>query len=223
MPRHKRAQFAIAALLVGTVATAVLMHRHARPPEVTAPMPADTASTPGPATPPAPPAAIDAHTVQPTIPPDAPQVRAYLATESERQRLEEYFSDPQAQEDSADAIWALIGKLEQEQRVVSMEALSMKLEWLRLNSADEAEFHSRAEALVASYRQQAKAYSHAHDPTSTAAYAQYHAAEQRIVAEVNAMQSFPPGETRQSYLRKRLLQARIAAYGQPASDGSSVP
>jgi hypothetical protein len=51
----------------------------------------------------------------------------------------------------------------------------------------------------------------------------YKAREAQIVAEVQAMQSFPSGMSRDEYLRQRLLEARAAIYYAPTSGGPSQP
>jgi hypothetical protein len=51
----------------------------------------------------------------------------------------------------------------------------------------------------------------------------YKTREAQIVAEVQAMQSFPGGMSRDEYLRQRLLEARAAIYYAPQPGGSSQP
>ncbi|MEM9760664.1 MAG: hypothetical protein AAF933_15585, partial [Pseudomonadota bacterium] len=57
-------------------------------------------------------------------------------------------------------------------------------------------------------------------PENIPGFTDYKTREAEIIAEVNGMDSFPQGQTRQQYLRERLLEARIEAYGE---GGEQVP
>ncbi len=141
-----------------------------------------------------------------------PEVVAYLTRESERQQLQDWFAQPNEAE--AQAIWTLIEELESQRRVLGAEALHLKLAWLEIDSETADEYNQRAEALMASYRARAEAAREQNDPRTTPGYTSYREQQAAIVTEVMAMTQFPAGHTRQSYLRERLLQARITAYGE---------
>jgi hypothetical protein len=142
-----------------------------------------------------------------------PRVKAYLQREADRETLQAYFDNPDDNPAQAGAIWDLIETLESEQRVVGFEALHLKIAWLSVNSPDQEAFQQRAENLLAQYREQAERRRAAHDPRKIPGFERYKAMERDIIAEVSAMQHFPDGHSRQSYLRQRLQQARVEAYG----------
>ncbi|WP_157976575.1 hypothetical protein [Parahaliea mediterranea] len=143
-----------------------------------------------------------------------PRVVAYLSRERDKSTLRGYFDDPGASELSADEAWALIEQVEAEGRVMGFEALHLKLAWLERNSASEEEFQQRASQLLAQYRQRAEQAAQAGSPERNPAFVDYKQRERQIMDEVAAMDDIPNGMTRQAYLRQRLLEARMAAYGE---------
>ncbi|MEL7047022.1 MAG: hypothetical protein AAGL66_18720, partial [Pseudomonadota bacterium] len=94
------------------------------------------------------------------------------------------------------------------------EAMHLKLSWLALNTPDEATYEKEAAALVEDYAARDRAAREAFNPENIPGYTDYKTREAEILAEVNRMDSFPQGQTRQQYLRERLLEARIEAYGE---------
>jgi len=140
-----------------------------------------------------------------------PKVLAYLQKEQDKKRIQEYFANPTGHDPQA--IYALIEKIESQGRVVAFEALSMKLAWLEKNTT-ESEFKQKREALVADYRKKAETAHSNYKPENTPGFTEYKQAEASIIKQVANMQSFPDGMSKQEYLRKRLLDARIAAYDQ---------
>lgn len=142
-----------------------------------------------------------------------PRVKSYFQREEDKQSLSDYFSGEPGELTDEEA-WQLIGDVEREGRVMAYEALSMKLAWLERNSANKAEFDSTAAELVEEYRQRAKRSAEGYDPyRDVPGFADYKEAEKRIVRQVQEMDSFPDGMSRQEYLRKRLQEARGKAYG----------
>lgn len=142
------------------------------------------------------------------------RVENYLELESTRQSIQDYFDDPFEQADRAPAILDAINQLERDGRVIGFEAMHLKLSWLALNTDDEASYERQATALIEGYAARDRAAQKAFKPESIPGFSDYKAREAEIIAEVNAMDSFPQGQTRQQYLRERLLEARIAAYGE---------
>jgi hypothetical protein len=138
---------------------------------------------------------------------------AYLEREQDRALLRDYFAEPEARRDQADEVWRLIETLETEGRVLAFEGLHLKMAWLEVNSASEAEFRERAEALLQDYRERARAAAQRYDPADVPGFNRYKELEREIIAEVQAMSTFPDGMDRQTYLRQRLQAARIEAYG----------
>jgi len=139
---------------------------------------------------------------------DSPRVRTYFQREREKQALAAYFGGRESSLSAAE-VWELIGRIEADGRMLAYEALALKLEWLEHNSADKGEFDAAAAKLVAEYRQRALERQRDYDPyRDVPGFADYKAAERRIVAEVQQMREFPAGQSRQEYLRKRLLEAR---------------
>lgn len=145
---------------------------------------------------------------------DQAKVDAYLTREATRQRLQDYFDAPGENAAIAADIWREIEQLEAEGRIVGFEAMHMKLSWLALNSGDEAAYEQEAAALVEEYVKRDRAARAAFKPEDIPGYSDYKSREAEIIAEVNAMEEFPQGQTRQQYLRVRLLQARKEAYGE---------
>lgn len=145
---------------------------------------------------------------------DQAKIDAYLALEATRQRLQEYFDAPEENAEIADDIWREIGQLENDGRIAGFEAMHLKLSWLALNSEDEAAYQRAAEQLKKDYMERDRAARAAYRPDDIPGYTDYKRREAEIIAEVQAMQEFPQGQTRQQYLRERLLQARIEAYGE---------
>ena len=142
-----------------------------------------------------------------------PRVQDYLGRQQDKQALEAYFTADDSALSDAEA-WTLIESIERDGRVMAYEALALKLAWLERNSASEGEFQDAARDLVAEYRERAEQSMRAYDPyEDVPGFAEYKEAERRILQEVQAMESFPDGMTRQEYLRMRLQAAREAAYG----------
>ncbi|WP_323847338.1 hypothetical protein [Microbulbifer magnicolonia] len=142
-----------------------------------------------------------------------PRVATYLQREGDKKALREYFSGSDTAPSDAE-IWQLIESIESRGHILAYEALALKLAWLERNSATKAEFDQAAAALVETYRQKAERSAREYDPyEDVPGFAEYKAAEKRIVREVQEMSSFPDGMSRQEYLRKRLQEARQAAYG----------
>ncbi len=149
------------------------------------------------------------------------RVDAYLELENTRQEIQDYFDDPEGQADNAQVIMDAINALERDGRVIGFEAMHLKLSWLALNSPDEATYEAQAAALVEDYAARDRAAQEAFKPESIPGYTDYKTREAEIIAEVNGMDSFPQGQTRQQYLRERLLEARIEAYGE--GEGRTPP
>ncbi|GAB3285650.1 hypothetical protein [Parahaliea aestuarii] len=147
-----------------------------------------------------------------------PRIASYLSREQDKSALQAYFANPDASELSAAAAWRLIEQVEADGRVMGFEALYLKLAWLERNSGSEAEFQRRSAELLAQYRQRAEQAARDDSPERDPAFADYKQRERQIMDEVAAMDDIPNGLTRQAYLRQRLLEARMAAYGESASD-----
>lgn len=141
-----------------------------------------------------------------------PRVKAYFEKESQKQQLKDYFDNPSGHDPQA--IYSLIEKIEAEGRMVAFEALSLKLAWLEKNTTDADEFKTKSEAIINQYKQKAQQMNAQYKPENIPGFTQYKAQEKQIIDEVNNMSSFPDGHSKQSYLRERLLQARIVAYGE---------
>ncbi|WP_193166375.1 hypothetical protein [Microbulbifer hainanensis] len=139
---------------------------------------------------------------------DNPRVQTYFDREREKQALADYFSGGNSGL-SDEQVWQLIEGIEGEGRILAYEALALKLEWLERNSDSQAEFEQASQALVEEYRSRSLQSAQAYDPyEQVPGFAAYKAEEQRIVAEVQKMDAFPQGTTRQEYLRQRLREAR---------------
>ncbi|UTA48917.1 hypothetical protein L1F30_05060 [Simiduia sp. 21SJ11W-1] len=151
----------------------------------------------------------------------APEVQAYLQREADKAAMQAYFNSDPNNPDTAKAMWDYIERLEAQGSVMGFEALHLKMAWLQKNSANEAAFKERADALVAHYREHASASAALNNPENTPQFKTYKAEEKAIVAEVNAMSQIPNGLSRQAYLRERLLQARQRAYQQDDSEEDS--
>lgn len=140
-----------------------------------------------------------------------PEVTAYLQREADKQALQAYFAD--TGEMSAEDAWALIENLEQQQRVLGFEALHLKLAWLEKQHDNRQDFEAAANALMEDYRQRAASQT-PYRPEDIPGFTDYKAREVAIIEQVNGMQSFPNGMSREEYLREQLLEARLEAYGE---------
>ena len=141
-----------------------------------------------------------------------PKVKAYLAKEDRKQELKDYFDNPAGHD--PEAIYQLIEHIENEGRMVAFEALSLKLAWLEKNTNDPEEFKTKSERIINEYKQKSQTMNAQYKPENTPGFTEYKQQEKAIIAEVNGMTDFPDGHNKQSYLRARLLQARILAYGE---------
>ncbi|TGD71512.1 hypothetical protein E4634_17820 [Mangrovimicrobium sediminis] len=142
-----------------------------------------------------------------------PAVQRYLARQARSERLHAWFADPAGAGISAGEAWQLIEELEREQAVLGVQALALKLAWLREQEADPERFAARAEALREEYAQRAAASEAQRAPTNTPAYADYKTREAAILAEAK-QRSFSSEAQRSAWLREQLQAAREQAYGQ---------
>lgn len=142
-------------------------------------------------------------------------VTQYLQRQRNKQRLNDYFSrNTAASNQENEAIWQLIETIEADSGMMAFEALALKLKWLERNTADQQEFDEAAKGLINAYRLKSKKVQQAYDPyKDTPGFAEYKAEETKINAEVQQMNTFPEGKTKQQYLRERLQTAREKAYG----------
>lgn len=142
-----------------------------------------------------------------------PRVQEYLAEETDKRALQDYFAggDGAISDDEA---WALIERIERESRVLAFEALTLKLAWLDRNSDNKDDYDQRSAEILAQYRQRSERQLQQYDPyEEVPGFARYKELEAEIVREVQQMESFPEGLSRQAYLRQRLQAARQEAYG----------
>lgn len=162
----------------------------------------------------------DVDTVAEDVPSDSleelmshPNVVRYLEREARKERLHDYFSD--LDDSSADEAWRLIDEIEQDGGMMAYEALALKLAWLEKNSADKAAFDRASKSLLEEYRERSQQASEQYDPyRDVPGFARYKDMEKSIIAEVQGMENFPDGMTRQEYLRSRLQIARESAFSQ---------
>ncbi len=106
------------------------------------------------------------------------------------------------------------------------EALKLKMALIRASEPDEQKQALQIADLIVRYQSDAErrqsefVASQKRDPR----FQSYKTREAQIVAEVQAMQSFPAGMSRDEYLRQRLFEARAAIYNtaQP-SEQSPTP
>ncbi|WP_145924336.1 hypothetical protein [Microbulbifer aggregans] len=142
-----------------------------------------------------------------------PRVQEYLAEETDKRALQDYFAGGDG-EISDDEAWALIERIEHEGRVLAFEALTLKLAWLDRNSDNKDDYDQRSAEILAQYRQRSERQLQQYDPyEEVPGFARYKELEAEIVREVQQMESFPEGVSRQAYLRQRLQAARQEAYG----------
>lgn len=142
-----------------------------------------------------------------------PRVQSYFRRQEDKQRLSDYFSGENTEITDEEA-WQLIDAIERDGRIMAYEALALKLAWLERNSASKAEFDAEAQSLIEEYRQRSLNSVKEYDPyKDVPGFAEYKEAEKQIVREVEQMNTFPDGMSRQEYLRRRLQEAREKAYG----------
>jgi hypothetical protein len=112
-----------------------------------------------------------------------------------------------------------ISEREKNRYLSAGEALKLKVMLIRAIEPDEQKQMQRISDMVLRYqadaerRQNEFVAGQQQDPRFQA----YKAREAQIVAEVQAMQNFPAGMSREDYLRQRLLEARAAIYYTPQS------
>ena len=122
-------------------------------------------------------------------------------------------SDDERQ-NKAKLIDAKTDQFQQQGFISASESLMLKLAILKMTLSEKA-FEQQGEALVAQYK---KDYDVAYEQwrnTPDPKFNDYKAQEADIVKRVMAMDSFPDGLTRDEYLRRELVRARIAVYNQP--------
>lgn len=140
-----------------------------------------------------------------------PEVTAYLQREANKHELQAFFAG--TGEMDAQEAWTLIDDLERDQRVLGFEALHLKLAWLEKQHTNREKFESAAQALMDDYRKRAQSQP-AYNPEDIPGYTDYKARELAIIEQINSMQTFPNGMSREEYLREQLLEARLEAYGE---------
>lgn len=141
-------------------------------------------------------------------------VISYLKRRSEKDDLKNYFAKDTTSAAEDAETWQLIETIEAQGRVLAFEALHLKMAWLEKNSNNQQQFEVSAKALMEKYRQQALQSQTLDNPEARPEFKNYKQAETDIIREVSAMTRFPNGQTKQQYLRQRLLAARMQAYGE---------
>ena len=124
----------------------------------------------------------------------------------------------------ARALMRRVDERERDKQLSAAEALKLKMTLIRAMEPDEKKQALQIADLIVHYqsdaerRQAAFLQSQKNDPRFQA----YKSREAQIVAEVEAMRSFPGGMSRDDYLRQRLLEARAAIYYTPPT-GAQTP
>lgn len=147
-----------------------------------------------------------------------PAVQDWLRQEAGKIALRDWFADPAGSQLTAGEAWKMIEQAESEGRVMAFEALHLKIAWLERESESRDEFERRSARLLAEYEERAEQRTAARSPGQVPGFSAYKEQERQIIDEVNALESIPGGLSRQAYLRERLMEARIDAYGQARSD-----
>ncbi len=112
-----------------------------------------------------------------------------------------------------------IDQREEKKHLSAGEGLKLKIALINATVSDENQQALQVAELIARYQARAERQQAAfldaqqRDPR----FQSYKAREAQIVAEVQAMRSFPSGMSRSEYLRQRLLEARAAIYYTPQS------
>ncbi len=138
-----------------------------------------------------------------------PTVKDYLAQKESEAALDDYFNNEKSLHED-EAIWELIENIEKEGRIAGFEAMAIKLLWLQKNSTDETAYEESARRLLNQYKEKSEKAAAEYDPNDDVpGFTEYKQEEAQIIEEVNTMQAFPNGMSKDAYLRERLLEARI--------------
>lgn len=152
-----------------------------------------------------------------------PEVQAYRDRQRFEQRIQRFVQQSAQLSDgeraaTAQALEAEIGRMEAARQLSAGEAVLLRMHVVNAVGGDPGARLQRAQALALLYRRDAERrqaefeQAQRNDPR----FRSYKQREAEIVAEVQAMRSFPGGMDRDTYLRQRLQEAREAAYAQPA-------
>ncbi|HVJ61373.1 MAG TPA: hypothetical protein VM555_01515 [Tahibacter sp.] len=148
---------------------------------------------------------------------DTPQARAYLERADFEQRARRFFADPQAfapeaREREAQALVAAIDRYEHANQLSAGEAMNLRIGLVRATVDDELVQVDRIADIVAMYRAdgERREARWLEQQRGDAAFTEYKAREQAIVAQVMALATIPDGLTREEYLRQRLQAERVA-------------
>lgn len=157
-----------------------------------------------------------------------PEVQAYRERQRFEQRIQAFVKQADGLSEAErratlQSLEAEIGTLENARQLSAGEAMLLRMRLLSAAGGDPAANLQRAQALARQYRSDAERREAAflqaqqNDPR----FRRYKQREADIVAEVQAMERIPGGMDRDAYLRQRLQEAREAAYAQPA--GTETP
>jgi hypothetical protein len=147
------------------------------------------------------------------------QFKELMAFERGMQRFIREQADmaPDERNRQAKILLTQLDQREKSRYVSAGEALNLRIALIRATEPDEEKQALQIAELIARYktvaerRQTQFVAEQAADPKFQA----YKTREAQIVAEVEAMRSFPSGVSRDEYLRQRLLEARAAIYYKP--------
>ncbi|TXI49224.1 MAG: hypothetical protein E6Q50_08520 [Lysobacter sp.] len=123
---------------------------------------------------------------------------------------------------------ALMGRVDEREKAMQVsapEGMKLKMALIRAMEPDERKQAQQIGEMIVRYQVEAERQqtafldSQRNDPRFQA----YKTREAQIVAEVETMQRFPGGMSRDEYLRQRLLEARAAIYYTPAPTDAQAP
>lgn len=159
-----------------------------------------------------------------------PEVQAYRDRQRFEQRIQRFVQQSAQLSDAeraatAQALEAEIGRMEAARQLSAGEAVVLRMYLLNAAGGDPGARLQRAQALSQLYRRDAERRQAEFEQTqqNDPRFRSYKQREAEIVAEVQAMRSFPGGMDRDTYLRQRLQEAREAAYAQPAPATTPPP
>ncbi len=114
---------------------------------------------------------------------------------------------------------ATVDRFEAEGYLTGPETLALRLSLLRYSLPPD-EYRDTAKRLIDAARQQTAEAEQAWATRSDPRHERYRQLEREIVEQSIAMTSFPEGQTRQDYLRERLLALRTEIYSADSGSGN---
>lgn len=140
------------------------------------------------------------------------EARDYLELRDFQQRLRTRLASSEQSQPGDSLLQDEIDRREAAGELLPLEALMLRLGFLRLNSPDD--YQHEATALLDAYQAQREARRASFSPTSDPRFQDYKRLEAAIVREAMKRSRFPGDQSRDEYLRTRLQALREQIYSE---------